>query len=1059
MATYLPNVNKYVSKTEAFTPDFKFLSDALGRRQDRYDTNYKKMNNLYGSVIHADLSREDNIGIRDTYAEELAPKLQQISGVDFSLQQNVDSAKALFTPFFEDSKIVRDVVFTKRFQSEQNKFQAWKNSEDEETRKKYWDGGVQMLNYSMADFQKASREGSMDIQLPESVEKVNLVQAGINSLIELGMERSDVSLSKDGNYQIKQKNGVALTRKMVGVDEDGNNIYENPAQEYILQTTLDDPRVQRYYQTEFYVKARQFYEENAEKYGGEDAAKQVFYDQMLSDYSIKHTNEEPKKATELSSALEAKNNWEAYKLKHGEPVVGSEEHKRYAQAYNEYIAIANGRKLYDKSHSVITRDAENIDDLASKAQLAYMQYNIHADTKAAAKFYSEINSERTVEADKFALQNSQSLLNQREEEQKAANRRMQTMLEKGYVMDNKGNLMPMPWAEGGSSQSSNQEQIFGPEGGQMDVVAGSGEETGGAAEEGEVDVLQQNSTSSQQKINEIKDLRWNSIEKYYQIKAEDISDDDNPYFVDGMKVDGTLMTWAEAKDYYLDPKNKAKFKVEYEKIKSIYKGITAGPSLEKDNPDLYNLIHKNETMIEGESVKLLAGWEKQTEAYQNVINLMAADGTLDSYQLKLLQAYPLMNSRGIVRDPAEIVGEMSNDFVQWYDESVSTQQIPPTRPGVSNTELRAQHSEIANQFGFKDVDALYDRIYPRDITYGGNPRAKSSKERSRNATNITRVSEMHFKNMYDEFVGKDDAQSLFDDVKEKMNTRMQGADAIPGIQNFNMASFLSGQDQGGVGATIYNYHDSEYVSGQVNVKANEQLNVIHNLLKEPKQNYTVLPGNKSGAYEAVTDPGARLVLDEIFKNLRVKDLKTFPSGAEPNFTVRWSESLGGQPGEGKHSGWVISLSEAYASKIKSTAEKFNNNIVLTLPENSITVFTSKEAGVNNPNSAKNTYVSKTEFLVNMNKKRIIENDGGKVVFYRNSDGQMLVKESVGVYSKDFNGGGIVYSPYSDPVILPPSGYLIDKIFEEYDNRANSRIKLNTDASNAHKAEQNNNPQK
>ena len=126
--------------------------------------------------------------------------------------------------------------------------------------------------------------------------------------------------------------------------------------------------------------------------------------------------------------------------------------------------------------------------------------------------------------------------------------------------------------------------------------------------------------------------------------------------------------------------------------------------------------------------------------------------------------------------------------------------------------------------------------------------------------------------------------------------------------------------------TIYNYHDSEYVSGQVNVKANEQLNVIHNLLKEPKQNYTVLPGNKSGAYEAVTDPGARLVLDEIFKNLRVKDLKTFPSGAEPNFTVRWSESLGGQPGEGKHSGWVISLSEAYASKIKSTAEKFNNKI-------------------------------------------------------------------------------------------------------------------------------------
>ena len=32
---------------------------------------------------------------------------------------------------------------------------------------------------------------------------------------------------------------------------------------------LDDPRVQRFYQTKFYVKARKFYEENAEKYNSQ----------------------------------------------------------------------------------------------------------------------------------------------------------------------------------------------------------------------------------------------------------------------------------------------------------------------------------------------------------------------------------------------------------------------------------------------------------------------------------------------------------------------------------------------------------------------------------------------------------------------------------------------------------------------------------------------------------------------------------------------------------------------------------------------------------------------
>ena len=55
--------------------------------------------------------------------------------------------------------------------------------------------------------------------------------------------------------------------------------------------------------------------------------------------------------------------------------------------------------------------------------------------------------------------------------------------------------------------------------------------------------------------------------------------------------------------------------------------------------------------IEGESVKLLAAWDKQREVYQNVISLLAAEGTLDSYQLKLLEAYPLLNTRGVMKNP------------------------------------------------------------------------------------------------------------------------------------------------------------------------------------------------------------------------------------------------------------------------------------------------------------------------------------------------------------------------------------------------------------------------
>ena len=38
-------------------------------RQDRYDKNYKQLNDIYGKVVYADLTRDDNKFVRDEYAE------------------------------------------------------------------------------------------------------------------------------------------------------------------------------------------------------------------------------------------------------------------------------------------------------------------------------------------------------------------------------------------------------------------------------------------------------------------------------------------------------------------------------------------------------------------------------------------------------------------------------------------------------------------------------------------------------------------------------------------------------------------------------------------------------------------------------------------------------------------------------------------------------------------------------------------------------------------------------------------------------------------------------
>ena len=47
MATYLKGVTDYIPALEPFKPDYKFLSDVLSVRQDRYDSNYKELNDLW----------------------------------------------------------------------------------------------------------------------------------------------------------------------------------------------------------------------------------------------------------------------------------------------------------------------------------------------------------------------------------------------------------------------------------------------------------------------------------------------------------------------------------------------------------------------------------------------------------------------------------------------------------------------------------------------------------------------------------------------------------------------------------------------------------------------------------------------------------------------------------------------------------------------------------------------------------------------------------------------------------------------------------------------------
>ena len=413
MATFLPQVQTILPQVETFTPDYKFLQDVLDTRQDRYDTNYNALNDLYGKVVHADLSRDDNKAIRDQFSKDLTPKLEQISGLDLSLQQNVNTAKGLFKPFYDDKAMVKDIFFTRQYKRQMGYAQNLLNSPEEKERFKYSDWGVKDLQFQMQDFQAAERDASVNMANPTYTNNVNLVDMGVEALKELGM--SIKKTTSDGKWLITQKNGSLLTNQLVGyepeVDANGEPtgkldnskpIYASPAMEYLQERLIHDPAVARAYYVKNKTLARIEAEANAEQYGSYEKAQEAWAKGVLEKYGM----EIPKELVKVNNMLESKTKqvkgWEAYKKEKG-IIPGSPEEDMLLKSQFEQQLLQDAVDYKNKTYKDVGGPAANIQALLEKAYRAESAMQMNADMAKAAIAYSNIDYEETRVADPFAL--------------------------------------------------------------------------------------------------------------------------------------------------------------------------------------------------------------------------------------------------------------------------------------------------------------------------------------------------------------------------------------------------------------------------------------------------------------------------------------------------------------------------------------------------------------------------------------------------------------------------------------------------------------------------------
>lgn len=468
MATYIKGADTYLPDIKPFTPDYKFLSAVLETRTDKYDRNYKATNDLYNKVVYADLSREDTKNRRDQYAEQIAPNIEQISGLDLSLQSNVDAAKGVFAPFYEDDITVRDMVYTSRYRDQNRQAQNLLNSPDQTVQEGYWEVGKRAMQYQMDEFINADPDKAMNMRLPEYVPKANLFKMS-QQLLEnmdppLKMKMDRFAKVANPNFNPNQDESKSNPKEIANTDwiitEQNGSLVTGAALQTIRASLIDNAGIQKAYQTEAYVKSMDWATQAVENGNAASLAngQELWASETIRRIETVNQYKLNKDFKALEKAEKAAVTWANYKGGNG-LVPGSQ----LDQLDKEQLSDIEKYKLDIEAKKRIANEAAlpspTNQNLLNKAYSLYMQSNIMNDMQESAQTWSARDYIYEMNPNEFAVAEKKFKYNMAEISARSTNafnlakfnadrKDNNTMLDKGYQYDAEGNLIKLPWAEG-----------------------------------------------------------------------------------------------------------------------------------------------------------------------------------------------------------------------------------------------------------------------------------------------------------------------------------------------------------------------------------------------------------------------------------------------------------------------------------------------------------------------------------------------------------------------------------------------------------------------------------
>jgi len=454
MATYLQGVTDYIPDYQPFQPDLNFYANTLQAKQTQYDSNYKSLNNLYSTLYNAPVTHELNKEKKDVLIKQIDDNLKKVSGLDLSLEQNVQQATQVFRPFYEDKYLMKDMAWTKNTMNVLGNANSLRNSENPDIYEQWWQTGIDAINYRTQEFGESSLDETMNFQNVSYTKYTNAVQDYMDMATKLKISAEHTDLTADGKYIVTQKNGSLIIPTL---------------QQLFNAEYAKNPRLQEIYSVQAYVDRKNWVAQHEQDYNGDKLTTEKEYLQQKYNFISNLVNKENVTANDNLNTTKNKVDAVENDIANGDVNIKQQKYlDALANGATVQEAIAASTKKLNKDLNTGNRTSvtvgqpsglnlENLKLARLKVDAGVASLLATKDINRAAKAYSDIGKEYKRDISKIGMEDIRNR-NARSRIRLAASLKKETdrqsnfekyMTDKGMLMyDMKGNLVPDPKFDG-----------------------------------------------------------------------------------------------------------------------------------------------------------------------------------------------------------------------------------------------------------------------------------------------------------------------------------------------------------------------------------------------------------------------------------------------------------------------------------------------------------------------------------------------------------------------------------------------------------------------------------